>query len=328
MRLLPKTLVGRTGLLIALLMIGTESAWFAVVRPLFFERPGQRPVYVDELLTWIFFILLASMFGAYVIFFWLRKQLRDVTHAARLLAEGQVPPPLPETGTEEVRDLSGGFNRMARSLDAMEAERRFMLASISHDLRTPLTRLRLSIELQDAPADVSEGMIHDIEDIDMILRQFLDYVRDGSQEQEQTGDINLVVTEVCRRYVENGNPLELVCGSLPHCSFRPISIRRLVGNLLDNAFRYGRQGIVVRTEVTAESVTICVEDRGPGIKGLKPGELVKPFVRGSLSRGGGQGAGLGLSIVSHIVQAHGGHLSLSNREGGGLAVRVDLPLRN
>lgn len=327
MRLLPKTLVGRTGLLIALLMIGSESAWFAVVRPLFFERPGQHPIYMSVLLAWISFILFASLLGAYVIFFWLRKQLREVTHAARLLAEGQLPPLLSETGTEEVRDLSGGFNRMARSLEAMESERRFMLASISHDLRTPLTRLRLGIELQDASTDVSDGMIQDIEDIDTILKQFLDYVRDGSQEPEETGDIDRIVAEVCRRYIENGHPLELVTGKLPPCRFRPVSIRRLVGNLLDNAVRYAKQGIAVRTEASTAGVTISVEDRGPGIEGLEPGELVKPFVRGSLSRSGGQGAGLGLSIVSHIVQAHGGRLSLANRAGGGLAVRVDLPLR-
>jgi len=334
MNLLPKSLVGRNALFVTLILILNNVLWFGLVRPAVFNRyvePQQvyHPEGVYRLylnIAWGTFALIFCTLGAYVIFFWLRRQLQSVVGAARVLGSGQTPEPLAETGPEEIRQLSRGFNQMALNLDALDADRRFMLAGISHDLSTPLTRLRLAVELMAMKKHPqAAGMIQDIEDMNAILLQFADYARSGKEEESTLGDLNQLVTEVCQRYAQSGKTIRTDLASLPPFLFRSLAIRRLVTNLLDNAARYTSGDIEVSTRLDDDHAELTVSDRGPGIS-MAPSSLIKPFVREDAARGLQSGAGLGLTIVERITRSHGGQLSLRNREGGGLAVAVTLQL--
>jgi two-component system, OmpR family, osmolarity sensor histidine kinase EnvZ len=239
-----------------------------------------------------------------------------------------MPAPLPESGPQEIRELSRGFNQLALNLEALESDRRLMLVGISHDLSTPLTRLRLAIELAQMKSDVSQlpGMIQDVEEMNGILLQFADYAKTGKEEEPVLADFNQVVAEVCQRYVAVGKDVRSNFGLLPAFGFRPLAVRRLVTNLVDNAARYADSGIEVNTRYVDGKVTLSVLDRGPGIQSMDPNSLIKPFARENTARGTQLGAGLGLSIVDRIAKTHGGSLVLRNRAERGLQATVAIPV--
>ena len=336
MRLLPKSLVGRNALFFTLILILNNFLWFAVVRPVVFDRfvppyqihhpQGLLRFYVD--VEWAVFALAVCTVGVYVVFYWLRRQLHSLIGAARILGDGRTPALLPETGAEEIRELSRGFNQLAMNLETLDSDRRVMLVGISHDLSTPLTRLRLAVELMEINADLSQipGMIQDIDDMNGILVQFADYAKTGKEEDAVVGNFNQVVAEVCQRYVADGRVIRSELASVPAFKFRALAIRRMITNLVDNAARYGGGYIEVNTRHDDGSVTLSVLDRGPGIRSTDPNSLIKPFARENVARGLQLGAGLGLSIVDRIARAHGGSLALGNRSEGGLAATVTLPV--
>ena len=335
MRLLPKSLVGRNALFVTLILIANQLLWFGVIRPVVFNRyvraeqvyhpAGMLRLYVE--LEWGAFALLTSTVGVYVIFYWLRRQLQSVVGAARVLESGRTPPALPVGGPEEIRELSRGFNRLASNLETLEADRRLMLVGISHDLATPLTRLRLGLELLQIKGDLTQvgGMVQDVEEMNAILTQFKDYARNGREEQPEEADFNQMAAEVCERYVAAGNTIRSNFAPLPPLTCQPLAMRRLVVNLVDNAARYGSNDVQVSTRLQGDKLVFAVSDRGPGIVSTDPNNLVKPFAREGASRRTPLGAGLGLSIVDRIARAHGGGLHLRNRDGGGLEATVTLP---
>jgi two-component system, OmpR family, osmolarity sensor histidine kinase EnvZ len=330
----PKSLVGRTALFVTLILVANQILWFGLVRPLVFNRyvsayqvnhpAGMLRLYVD--LEWAVFATLTSSIGAYLIFYWLRRQLQDVLLAARVMGTGATPPRLSETGPEEIRALSRGFNQLAVNLEALEADRRLMLVGISHDLRTPITRLRLALELMSIRPDTSHahGMLDDLEEMNAIIKQFTDFARTGREEEPAAGDLNQIVAEVCRRYQAIGKHIATDLDEIPRFAFRPLALRRLVTNLLDNAIRYGIRDVLIGTHNRDGNIVLTVMDRGPGMNSIDPRELIKPFAREDAVRGAHMGAGLGLSIVDRIAKDHGGALSLSNRPEGGMIATVTL----
>lgn len=334
MRLLPKSLVGRNALFLTFVLIVNNFLWFAVVRPRVYERyvqpyQVQHPVGFLRFLVdveWALFALVVCTVGVYIIFYWLRRQLQSLVGAARILGDGHMPAPLAETGPEEIRELSRGFNQLARNLEALDSDRRLMLVGISHDLSTPLTRLRLAIELIQMKPDVNQlpGMVQDIEEMNAILVQFADYAKTGKEEAAALGDFNQVVAEVCQRYVAGGKAVRSDLAKMPALNFRALAVRRLVTNLVDNAARYGSGEIEVSTRYQDGLVKLSVLDQGPGIRSIDPNSLIKPFARENIARGTQLGAGLGLSIVDRIAKTHGGSLVLCNRPEGGLAVTVTI----
>jgi len=336
MRFLPKSLVGRNALFLTLILILNNFLWIAVVRPAVYERYVQpyeiyHPKGILRFLVdaeWALFALIVSTISVYIIFYWMRRQLQSLLSAARILGDGRTPPALPETGPEEIRDLSRGFNQLASNLEALESDRRLMLVGISHDLSTPLTRLRLAVELMQMKPDVNQvpGMIQDIEEMNGILVQFADYAKTGREEEPVVADLNQVVAEVCQRYVAVGKVVHCDLAPIPAFNFRALAVRRLVTNLVDNAARYGSGEIEVNTRYQGSIVTLSVLDQGPGIRSVDPSSLIKPFAREDVARGTRLGAGLGLSIVDRIAKTHGGSLTLGNRPEGGLTVTVAIPI--
>jgi two-component system osmolarity sensor histidine kinase EnvZ len=335
-RLLPKSLVGRNALFLTFILIVNNFLWFAVVRPRVYERyvqpyQVQHPVGILRFLVdveWALFALVVCTVGVYIIFYWLRRQLQSLLGAARVLGDGRMPTPLPETGPQEIRELSRGFNQLALKLEALDSDRRLMLVGISHDLSTPLTRLRLAIELMQMKSDLTQisGMIQDIEDMNGILVQFADYAKTGKEEESAVADFNQVVAEVCQRYIAAGKVVHSELAKIPAFRFRALAMRRLATNLVDNAARYGDGEIEVNTRYYEGNVTLSVLDHGPGILSTDPSSLIKPFARENIARGTQLGAGLGLSIVDRIAKNHGGSLVLCNRSEGGLAVTVKIPV--
>ncbi|MFA6286885.1 MAG: ATP-binding protein [Opitutaceae bacterium] len=287
----------------------------------FLTEPDQSAVTFAKFLL-ISLLLVLAAGGSYLIVFRLTKKLRYVTEAAKAIGRGDPPGLLETKGPEEIRALCDGFNQMSRDLMKLEADRRLMLAGISHDLRTPLTRMRIALEL--ATNDIDPAMICDIEDMDSILRQFLDYARDGSEETPREHDLNALVQETAQRFAVRGHLIETDLGPVPPFAFRRNSIRRVLDNLVDNAVRYGQRGVRVQTRCERGSVVIRVTDEGPGVRSGDPADFIKPFAREDVARSE-RGAGLGLAIVDRVVRLHGGRLHLENAKRGGLSVTIELP---
>jgi two-component system, OmpR family, osmolarity sensor histidine kinase EnvZ len=218
--------------------------------------------------------------------------------------------------------VAAAFNRMAGDLQTMERERAMVLAGISHDLRTPLSRLRLALEMT-SESENTEGMIADIEEIDAVIGQFLDFAR-GENEAKAAGDPAEVAAEVAEHYTRIGSNVTLSARSVPQVRFARMAVRRAITNLVDNALRYAGEPIEIRTAPCAGGAVIEVLDRGPGIPEAEAERLKRPFTRLDSARSGRGGSGLGLAIVERVARAHGGTLKLQPRRGGGLAARFEL----
>ena len=264
-----------------------------------------------------------ALVGAWLIASALSRPLGALAAAARVVGRGQLPAPLEETGPREMRSVSVAFNRMAGDLAAMERERATVLAGISHDLRTPLSRLRLAIEMSGTDKQTADGMGADVEEMDKVIGQFLAFAR-GEDELLVAGDLHALIAEIVDGYRRREQAISFIPGRLPGLRFAPLALRRAIGNLIDNALRYAGGGIEVATVRNGALVLIEVRDRGPGVPASQLERLKRPFTRLDEARSGSGGAGLGLAIVERIARAHGGRLELAAREGGGLVARLSL----
>jgi len=276
-------------------------------------------------LGWGALALVIALAGAYLIVFRIKKPLRALTRAAAEIGRGRSPAPLAETGPEETRTLSHAFNQMSRDLARLESDRALILAGVSHDLRTPLARLRLSIEMSGADPSLKQGMDTDIEEMDRIIGQFLDFARtDGGENVEQL-DLAALAQDCARQYRERGQDVRDEIAPTPPVNGRVLAVRRMIVNLIDNALYYAKRDVVVATATQGRNAVIEVRDRGPGIPVAEIERLKQPFTRLETARSNAGGSGLGLAIVDRVARMHGGSLELVPRDGGGLVARVTLP---
>jgi len=255
----------------------------------------------------------------------LNRPLKRLQDAANSYSRNGTAPYLETNhGPQEIREVNQAFNHMIYTLDQTERDRRIMLAGISHDLRTPLTRIRLSAEMMPDDDFLKEGLIYDVEDMDAILNQFISFMRDGSDEEPQDTDINMLLQELIIQF----KPLDIrfTPQQLPVIQARSLSLKRLIGNLINNAKRYGAEPIEISAQADDEQLLISVADHGEGIPADKIADLMQPFVRGNDARTV-QGSGLGLAIVKRIVDIHEGQLFIHNRAQGGLEAVISLPLK-
>lgn len=255
----------------------------------------------------------------------LNRPLKRLQDAANSYSRSGTAPYLETNhGPQEIREVNQAFNHMIYTLDQTERDRRIMLAGISHDLRTPLTRIRLSAEMMPDDDFLKEGLIYDVEDMDAILNQFISFMRDGSDEEPQDTDINMLLQELIIQF----KPLDIrfTPQQLPVIQARSLSLKRLIGNLINNAKRYGAEPIEISAQADDEQLRISVADHGEGIPADKIADLMQPFVRGNDARTV-QGSGLGLAIVKRIVDIHEGQLFIHNRAQGGLEAVISLPLK-
>ena len=213
---------------------------------------------------------------------------------------------------------------MREDLATVERERATFLAGVSHDLRTPLSRLRLGIEMLPADKTTRDDLEKDIEDINDVIEQFMDFARDESRELLAAVDVNALVRDAASRAERSGAKISLELAQVPPVKLRAMAVRRVLGNLLDNAMKHAGPEITVRTLKTGNEISLCVLDRGAGIPPADIERLKQPFTRLDAARSGASGAGLGLAIVERIAKIHGGALQLLPRVGGGLEARVTL----
>jgi signal transduction histidine kinase len=256
---------------------------------------------------------------------WVTGPLSALATAAERLGEDIHRPPLAETGPLEAQRAARAFNTMQRRLSRFIADRTRILTAMSHDLKTPITRLRLRAEMLDDDA-LRAKFSKDLEDMESMVTQTLDFMRDASAaERVQPVDFMALLESLQSDYQDTGGTVEIE-GRIAHpVNGRPLALRRCVTNLVDNAIRYGKRA-TLRAEEAAERVTIRVLDEGPGIPEGEFEHAFEPFFRGESSRSRATGGtGLGLGIARNIARAHGGDLELKNRPQGGLEAILTLP---
>lgn len=251
------------------------------------------------------------------------RPLRRLADAARGLGSNLEQPPLALDGPEEVRQAAQAFNAMQQRLIAMVNDKAYFLAAVSHDLRTPLTRMRLRLER--LPDDEHRQRLRqNITQMDDMIGQVLDYLRAGEQRNLQQVDLDRLVARQCADLATAVEPLP-VHGKAGSLRVDALLLQRCLQNLLVNALRYAKN-ISVTLERATTGVLIHIDDCGPGIAPGLLATITDPFVRGDGSRNQASGGyGLGLSIAQRIATSHGGELMLSNRESGGLRVSILLP---
>ncbi|WP_217526564.1 two-component system sensor histidine kinase EnvZ [Vibrio cholerae] len=258
------------------------------------------------------------------------RPLIALEKAAKMVGRGETPPNLPEQGTLEIRSVTRAFNRMSKGIQALEEDRALLMAGISHDIRTPLTRIRLATEMM-SPEDsyLAESIISDTEECNQIISQFMDYLKPVNREAFEAVDLNDIASDVASS--EGGYEVQietdLQAGLAPALG-NPIAIKRSLSNLVVNALRYGNGWVKVSSGMTADKklVWLSVEDNGPGIDPSQVNKVFEPFTRGDTARGS-EGTGLGLAIVKRIVSQHHGAVSVSNRSQGGLRAQISFPTK-
>ena len=298
--------------------IEDDEYWVRVPR----ERL-ERPIAV-QWLGWGSLALALSLLAAYAIVTRINRPLKALTAAASQIGKGKRPEPLSEVGPDEIRTLSRAFNQMSNDLARLDEDRALILAGVSHDLRTPLARLRLGVEMSGADDQMRQGMNADIEEMDRIIEQFLDFARADGGEAMQSTQLSALAADVADRYVRIGHRIELDCQPTAAIPLRPKAIHRAIANLIDNALRHGGGEISLITRSESGNSILEVQDRGPGIPANETERLKQPFTRLERSRSGHSGSGLGLAIVDRIVRDHGGRFELLARSGGGLVARIVL----
>jgi two-component system osmolarity sensor histidine kinase EnvZ len=208
----------------------------------------------------------------------------------------------------------------------LEQDRALLMAGISHDLRTPLTRIRLASEMMvEEDEYLKDGIVHDIEDMDAIINQFIAYIRQDQECVREQEQINYLIQDVVLAESNREGKIEVELASCPDIPMQGIAIKRILSNLVENAFRYGEGWVKLSSHFDGQRVGFSVEDNGPGIPEDQIPKLFQPFTQGDIARGS-VGSGLGLAIIKRIVDRHQGEVVLTNRAAGGLHAQVWLPL--
>lgn len=303
--------------------VADRPYWVSIPRARIVERP-----FPWHWVAWVVVVFGLSSLGATLIISRINRPLRTLAMAATQIGRREPVAPLPERGPTEIRALARAFNDMAADLARLDQDRALLLAGVSHDLRTPLARLRLGLEMVgEGDAKLKADMVQDIEDMDAAIGQFLDFARDESVEPvTASSDLNALVRHAAERRTPLGHALpNLELAPVPGLALRPLAMERLIGNLVENAARHGAGEVTIRTHADGGEVILTVLDRGPGIPPGEAARLLKPFTRLDVARGT-PGAGLGLAIVDRIARLHGGRIELAPRAGGGTEARVTLPI--
>ena len=254
------------------------------------------------------------------------RPLKRLQKAAILVSMGDYPDPLPLKGSTEIVEVTNAFNQMSHSMKQLEQDRALLMAGISHDLRTPLTRIRLASEMMVAEDEyLKDGIVHDIEDMDAIINQFIAYIRQDQESVREQEQINYLIQDVVQAESNREGKIEVELVDCPDIPMQAIAIKRILSNLVENAFRYGDGWVKLNSHFDGKRVGFSVEDNGPGIPEDQIPELFQPFTQGDIARGS-VGSGLGLAIIKRIVDRHQGEIILTNSAGGGLHAQVWLPL--
>ncbi len=309
----------------------------------FWVRPPQAPDYwikiplnglnetdFSPLQIYILLIGFLSVAGGWWFARHLNRPLQSLQQAALRVGRGDIPDPLPEMGSTEIIAVTRAFNQMASGIRQLEKDRALLMAGVSHDLRTPLTRIRLASEMMSEQDDwIKDGIANDIDDMNAIIDQFIDYIRHHKEEALHAEDLNQLVAEQVSAERLQQRQLEMALANhLPLVPMRRIAMKRVLTNLIENAIKYSDGPIEVHTgfEKGSKRLYVQVRDHGPGIPEEQMAKMFEPFTQGDTARGSA-GSGLGLAIIKKIVDMHRGEITLHNHAFGGLVATVYLPLQ-
>ncbi|HYR25603.1 MAG TPA: ATP-binding protein, partial [Aquabacterium sp.] len=328
-RLGPTTVVassvnGKSGLWVGF-QIEKDNYWLQA------DSSRVEPLTGRTWFIWVGIALVATMLGSVVMARLINKPLQELSFAASRIREGEYDSVLDESMiTREIREVNQGFNRMARELAKVEEDRAVMLAGISHDLRTPLARLRLEAEMSVIDEEAKRNIAADIDQLDAIIDKFMDYARPGEVELVPV-NVSSVVDKAISQFRDTKRIR--ITAKLPidtRVMADETELGRVLSNLFENARRYGRNTYTGVTNVDVSYtragtwVVLSVRDHGPGVATEKLAQLTTPFFRGDAARTAATGAGLGLAIVDKALHRMGGELELANAPGGGLVAHVKL----
>lgn len=276
--------------------------------------------------TWLALSILLAVLLSALAARRLVKPLHKLASAAEQVGGSGNAQPLPLDGPREVQGTIQAFNRMQERLRRFNEDRTRMIAAISHDLRTPLMRLQLRLDVVE-DADERQKMLAELETMGAMIESVLSFARDDTKHEARSlVDMSALVEGICEDASDAGEPVTFSGPRNVTISCRPTVMRRAISNLVDNAVKYGGSAAVTLVP-EAGCVVILVEDNGPGIPRTAREKVFEPFYRLEMSRNSETGGvGLGLSVARSIVWEHGGDIILANREGGGLSVRVELPV--
>jgi signal transduction histidine kinase len=256
---------------------------------------------------------------------WVTEPLSRLAAAAGRLGANIDEPPMPEDGPVEVQRAAKAFNAMQRRLSRFISDRVRILAAMSHDLKTPITRMRLRAEMLEDEA-VRAKFERDLAEMESMVTQALEFMRDSSAEESvQPVDLMALLETLRSDYRDAGKSVEVSGRVEKRYPGRPLALRRCLTNLVENAVRYG-ESAAIAVEDGAKEVLVLIRDRGPGIPRGELEQVFEPFYRGEASRSRETGGtGLGLGIARNIARAHGGDIVLRNHPGGGLEAVLSLP---
>lgn len=304
---------------------------------LMLERERLAGLTRVQWLGWASVVGVLSLLGAAFISSLINLPLARLTAAARVIAKGERPAPLPEKGSQEIIEANRSFNQMVEDLAQVEKDRAVILAGISHDLRTPLARMQLELEMANLSPEAREGMQSDIAQMDAIIGQFLDYAKPTEAASFVPVDLSGLLAD-CATHATRLPGVQVTTDIEPDVQVmgNETDLRRVINNVVENARRYARTpgqdtveiefGCHVRSTPQGRRAVVEIADRGPGVPEDQINQLLKPFTRLDTARGQANGAGLGLAIVSRVVSRHNAELAVRNRDSGGLLVQLALPL--
>jgi signal transduction histidine kinase len=275
--------------------------------------------------TWLVLSILLAILLSMLATRRLIKPLSELARAVEQLGGSGDAPPLPPRGPRELQGTMRAFNRMQERLRRFNEDRTRMIAAMSHDLRTPLTRLRLRAELVEDQGQ-QQKMLVELNTMGTMIESVLSFARDDTKHEPQSlVDLSALVEGICEDVSDAGEPVTFLGPRGVTIFCRPTGMRRAISNLVDNAVKYGGSATVSLIPKTGRFV-ITVEDSGPGIPRSEREKVFEPFYRIEGSRNSATGGvGLGLSVARSIIWEHGGDIVLANRKGGGLSVRLELP---
>ncbi len=286
---------------------------------------------------WASVVGVLSLLGAGLISNLVNRPLARLTVAASAIAQGKRPEPLPEQGPKEIREANRSFNQMVDDLQQVESDRAVILAGISHDLRTPLARMQLELEMAKLSDEAREGLQSDIAQMDAIIGQFLDYAKPTETATFVPVDISELLHD-CAREAGRMPGMKVTSDIEPNVlvNANATDLRRVINNVIENARRYGKtEGsdvtqidicCKVRLRGQGKRAIIELQDHGAGVPEHMIEQLLKPFTRLDTARGQANGAGLGLAIVQRVVTRHNAELQVGQRDGGGLRISISMPL--
>jgi signal transduction histidine kinase len=287
----------------------------------FLRNPPPWPV--EIMVAAMVAILLASLAAALMARRVVRP-LSELTAAASVVASGGHAPHVNEHGPDDVRNAAIAFNKMTGEVSRTLESQRHLLSAVGHDLRTPLTAMRINLEFVDDD-DLRERLLENLDELQALTEQVLSSARGTGGETKRNVDLSALVESLVADLDDLGEPVTWQNHEPAPISCRPNEIRRAVRNLVENAVAYGARAEVQIAE-RADGYDVVVEDNGPGIPDTDRQRVFEPFVRLESSRNAATGGtGLGLTLVKAIVEGHGGAILLENRENGGLRARLHLP---